>query len=81
MAVRRRIYHVNPDLTSVQRNRLTDENEVEGHLEQYWVGTIDEALQSYIDGDEVQLSEGRHVITGTHKVYAAVPSLYIVSGG
>lgn len=68
VAIHRRIYHVNPGLTSDQRNRLTDDNEVEGHLEQYWVGTIDEALQSYIDGDEVQLSEGRHVITGTYKI-------------
>ena len=75
--VHNRIYHIEPDLSEQQRYEKTDnetlkEDENGFFTEHVWKGTIDEALESYIDGDILQLAEGRHVVSGKYVIYGTL---------
>ena len=60
-------------MSSQDRFKKIDAQPLGGdHVEHYWVETLDEALESYVDGDMVELSEGRHVVSGRHKIFGSL---------
>eukprot|EP01083_Nonionella_stella_P083109 229653_1 len=74
--VHNRIYHVDPDMTPKERYKKTDHVPLSGnhghYVEHIWVQTIDDALQTYIEGDVLELAEGRHVVSGKYKIYGTL---------
>ena len=70
-----RIYHIEPDWTEIKRSETTDNKPTipsnDGHtrIEHVWVETIDDALQTHIDGDIIELSHGEYIISGQYPIY------------
>lgn len=69
------IYHCDPELPDSLRYQQTDRapltlsNDGRTNIEHVWIKNIDEALQSFIDGDIIELGEGEHIISGNHAIY------------
>ena len=69
-----RTYHVDPSLDSATRHYNTDSTLPQlandgTHIEHVWVETIDEALNTYIDGDIIELNEGKHEVSGQYPIF------------